>query len=175
MKYGESERYEIRPASIEDVGELVRMRLSLQKHMQDNNEALWKLSEKKIARFADFYRDQIKDERARLLVVQDKESRDIVGMGLGRIWQHDDYIPNTSGRIDDVWVEPDHRRKGLSVKIVAELLTFFSSNNIDCLTLDYAQGNLEAESVWRRLGFRTAIITATAKLHDVENSLLKVK
>jgi len=47
---------------------------------------------------------------SKLLIVQEDESKNIVGMALGRIYIHDEYVPNKSGRIDDVWIEPNYRR-----------------------------------------------------------------
>jgi hypothetical protein len=53
-------------------------------------------------------------------------------------------------------------------KIVSELAAFFESNGIDTIVLDYVIGNLEAEAVWKRLGFHRVLTTATAKLTGVK-------
>jgi ribosomal protein S18 acetylase RimI-like enzyme len=81
----------------------------------------------------------------------------------GRIYEHEEHVPNESGKIDDIWVEPNYRRKGLCKKILGELIAFFESNGIDVMVLNYVNGNLEAEAVWRRLGFHSVLTTVTAK------------
>ena len=46
---GTTNDYQIRPAEIEDVDEIVRMRLKLQEHMTRTNQNLWQPSQKKIS------------------------------------------------------------------------------------------------------------------------------
>ena len=51
-----------------------------------------------------------------------------------------------------------------------KLLKFLRSNNIIDLSLEYSVGNVEAETVLKKLGFNAAIITANAKLSDLEEN-----
>ncbi|MBW1708709.1 MAG: hypothetical protein JRF41_05060 [Deltaproteobacteria bacterium] len=43
-----------------------------------------------------------------------------------------------------------------------------SLENVETLVLNYVAGNFEAEAVWRRFGFKSAIMTAAAKLEELE-------
>jgi hypothetical protein len=53
---------------------------------------------------------------------------------------------------------------------VYELLKFFKKNNIEDITIDYARGNVEAESVWKKLGFHPVLTISNAKLSEVEKT-----
>jgi ribosomal protein S18 acetylase RimI-like enzyme len=157
----------IRIATEKDIESIVAMRLRLQKHMAESNSSAWQMSTKKIAGLPMLYRSALKDQHSRLVVAEEEESGAVLGMGLGRISKHEEHVPNESGTIDDIWVEPSYRHKGLCKKIVAELVAFFESNGIDTMVLSYVNGNLEAEAVWRRLGFHSVLTTATARRTEV--------
>ena len=163
-----NDHYSIRIAMRGDIDNVVRLRLSLQEHMRKNNSHLWQMSKKKVSSLPTFYRTAINDKNSQLLIVQEDESNNIVGMALGRIFFHDEYVPNKSGKIDDVWVEPNYRRKGLGTNLVSELLKFFKLNNVVAIILEYAKGNVEAEAIWERFGFEPVLTTATAILSDLE-------
>jgi len=162
-----SERFVFRTATLDDLHKVVRMRISLQKHMSERNPNLWQMSEKKVSDLPTFYRTAIDDPQSLLLVVQDEESSKVIGMGLGRICTHDEYNPDRSGRIDDVWIEPSFRRRGLCSSIVFRLIEFFRENNVESLVLDYSDGNTEAEAIWHLLGFKTVIRTAITNVSDL--------
>lgn len=162
-----SSNYLIRRATGEDIDSIVAMRLRLQEHLLTCNSNVWQMSAKRIAGLPMFYKSALEDHRCHLVVVEDEESSDILGMGLGRIHEHEELVPNKSGKIDDIWVEQNYRQKGLCKKIVAELITFFESNGIDMMVLNYVNGNLEAETVWKRLSFHSVLTTVTAKRTEV--------
>ena len=164
------DKYQIREAREEDVEELVRMRLDLQKHMSQNNPYIFQLSQKRISRLSEFYLHKIGDRNSKLLVIEDNRSGSVIGMGLGTLQMHDEYVPSNSGKIDDIWVEPRYRLKGLLKNLLLDLLEFFKSKGIESLTLNYVQGNREAEVVWKKLGFKTAIKTAVADRSEVVNN-----
>jgi len=94
-----------------------------------------------------------------------------MGMGMGRKFVNDDFIPGVTGRVDDIWIEPEHRRQGLGSRMVSELIRFFESEGIRALTLDYARGNREAAAFWLGLGFEPVAVLANADLKDVKSRL----
>ena len=160
--------FSIQIATLDDIDNIVRMRLSLQQHMFKNNSHLWQMSRKKVSSLPTFYRSVIEHRDSQLLIAKDGKSRSIIGMAIGRICVHDEYVPNKSGRIDDVWIEPNYRRKGLATRLVSELLEFFKVNHIGVIILEYAKGNIEAEAIWERFGFEPVLTIATANLSDLE-------
>ena len=157
----------IRSATEKDINSIVAMRLRLQEHLVSINRNLWQMSEKSIADLPSFYRSALEDQHCHLVVVEGKQSGIILGMGLGRINEHDEHVPNESGKIDDIWVEPNYRKKGLCKMILSELKVFFESRGIGVAVLNFVNGNLEAEAVWKRFGFQLVLTTATAKLDEI--------
>jgi ribosomal protein S18 acetylase RimI-like enzyme len=157
----------IRSATEKDIDRIVAMRLQLQEHLLASNSNVWQMSTKRIAALPMIYKGSIEDQHCHLVVAEDENSGVILGMGSGKKIEHEEYLPNESGRIDDIWVEPKFRQKGLCKKIISELVKFFESNGIDTIVLDYANGNHEAEAVWRSLGFHDVLTISTAKLPEV--------
>jgi ribosomal protein S18 acetylase RimI-like enzyme len=146
------DRYEVRAARVQDIPDLVAMRLKLEAHVLERNPVSWEMSAKKIAHMGDYFGREMEHPGSKVLVVQDQESGKVMGMGMGRKFVNDDFIPGVTGRVDDVWIEPEHRRQGLGSRMVSELIRFFESEGIRALTLDYARGNREAAAFWLGLG-----------------------
>jgi len=163
--------YRIRAATPGDVPAMVRMRLALQDHMAARTRSLWGMSEKRVANLPRRYRERIADQAECVLVVDHLPSGAPVGMGSAAIHHHDDYAPAQSGGIEDVWIDPEHRGKGLCRALFLRLLAFFEEQGVTDLLLRYADGNEEAKTVWTHYGFRPTLITATACLGDVEAAI----
>jgi ribosomal protein S18 acetylase RimI-like enzyme len=89
-------------------------------------------------------------------------------MGNLQVWHYPDFWENPERRgrfvgvIDDVWVEPTHRRRGINRRIVQKLLEFAASRGVQELILEYASSNREAEAAWTRLGFSPVGVRASA-------------
>jgi len=173
--YSMDRRYVIKVVTGEDIDGVVRMRLSLQEHLSRRNSDLWKLSPKRASELSEFYRKMMSNKGIRMLVIHDAETKSNVGMGLGRIQTHDEFVPSKSGRIDDIWIDPAHRRKGLCTSLVSHLVEFFTSSGISSLTLEYVEGNHEAEQTWTRFSFRSVLKTANAALSAVEEKCKRSK
>lgn len=171
MDAADGSTYQIRLASEEDIAELVRMQLALQRSMVRIGTNLLHLHRSSVGRLHEYYQTQIADELTRLLVAQDGVSDDVVGMGTGKIWLHTDYVPARSGEWIDLWVDPGHRRRGLAEQIVMRLLTFFRVNRVEFLAVNYVQANSQADSLWRKLGFKPVLMTATAERREIESAL----
>ena len=171
MDLAKASRYQIRLASEEDVAELVRMQLALQRSMARIGTNMFHLHRSSVGRLHDYYQTQITDGLTRLLVAQDGVSDDVVGMGTGKIWLHADYVPARSGEWIDLWVDPEHRRRGLAEQIVTRLLTFFRVNRVEFLAVNYVQANPPAERLWKKLGFKPVLMTATAERREIESTL----
>jgi len=167
-------RYTIRTATRGDVTDMVRMRSALENHMQVRNPYLWKHSAKRESAQAELYRKMLENNKILILVIQDAHTKSNIGMGFGMISEHDQYIPGQSGSIEDIWIDPDHRQQGLCRQLVSRLVDFFDSKGIQSLVLRYAQGNHEAEQVWKALGFHPVLSTANAELSEVKERCGKV-
>ena len=111
-------RYLIKIATTEDIDDLVRMRFLLQEHMSKSNPFMWELSPKRLSEQPEFYRKMMLNEDIRILVIYDKETEANVGMAFGWKLTNYQFIPDKSGRIEDMWVDPAHREKGFVQKAI---------------------------------------------------------
>ncbi|MCK5564139.1 MAG: GNAT family N-acetyltransferase, partial [Planctomycetes bacterium] len=161
-------------ACLDDVSQLVKTQLCLQKHMLDKNQLLWQINNKHLERLTKYYHDLITDSNSRMVVLEDTDSGQLIGTGLGRICFHDGYIPERSGEIDNIWVAATHRKKGFCKTMVSSLLDFFKLHRIESVTLKWAVGNYEAESTWLAFGFKPVLAVATATLSEIEGNLRQV-
>jgi predicted GNAT family acetyltransferase len=87
-----------------------------------------------------------------------------VGMIVGTINEHPHFTIEKSVKIDDVWVDNEHRQKGICSQMLSDLLNRFSEQGIEHFTLNYVVNNLEAEQTWRALGFTPIIINSVVKI-----------
>lgn len=163
--------YQIRAATQADAKDLVRMRLALQAHVTRANPHLVAMTAQRAATLVNFYLGLLRDAKARVLVACDLETEHVIGMAVGRILRQQEFEPSEIGRIDDVWVDPEQRRRGVCRAMVGQLLEFFERAKIEVLVLDYAVGNREAEQVWSRLGFQPVLTLANAGLGEVKRQL----
>jgi ribosomal protein S18 acetylase RimI-like enzyme len=92
-------------------------------------------------------------------------------MGAGKIWIHADYLPPRSGEFIDIWVDPEHRRRGLAGRMIASLLRFFQTHGIEFLAVNYVEGNALAEALWRKLEFKPVVVTAATDRARVEAAM----
>lgn len=113
----------------------------------------------------------------KLLLVARHARAGIIGMGDIALWKHAEVweTPERTGQwyavIDDVWVEPDFRRQGLTRRMVLELVAFAHRHSVESVQLEYSASNQEAAETWARLGFRPVGIRAEATATEVLNRL----
>lgn len=165
--------YEVSAARQADVEDLARMRRALQVHFARSNPHLAALSARRVAALTDFYRDLMIDPQARVLIAHEPKGTQRIGMAVGRIIHHDEFEPTVWGHIDDVWVEPEYRHRGVCRRLMARLLEFFEGARVEVLMLDYVIGNVEAEKVWKQFGFQPVLTVANVKLQEVKKHLWK--
>lgn len=86
-------KFIVRNALPEDLDSIVKMRLKLQKHIEQSNQNLWKMSDKLINQLLNDYKSCIDNPEAQLLVAVCMKTHRLAGMGLGKILHHDIFIP----------------------------------------------------------------------------------
>jgi ribosomal protein S18 acetylase RimI-like enzyme len=95
-----------------------------------------------------------------LFLVAEQEGGALVGMGEIHLIDQPGVIPAQAAKINDVWVDPGHRRCGLATAMAQLLLVFAVSREIGSVWLDWVDGNREAEGLWRTLGFAPVVVRA---------------
>ena len=68
------------------------------------------------------------------------------------------------GRIDDVWIEPACRRQKIATALFYKILEFFHESGIIHVTLEWVDGNEEAQAFWSQFGFRPVLTSANLSL-----------
>jgi GNAT superfamily N-acetyltransferase len=99
----------------------------------------------------------------------------VVGVIYGRVVTNKGYLPSRTGMVDQAFVQPLHRRRGVGARLVAELCRFFVGQGIEDLSLRYVAGNEEAAGFWVALGFTPRIVTVGASRRVVEMCLNQVQ
>lgn len=153
-------KYHIRDAQESDVEHLVEMKMELESYLDTCNPNLWHVSANQIDSLTEKYNRILNVNHCKVLVVVKEETGETVGMATGRVIHHDKFRHKITGKIDDVWIDENHRHNGLCRSLVDILRNYFRENNIKNLTLEYVSGNETAASVWKKMGFEPVIIIA---------------
>ena len=153
--------YTIRPAARADSEVLANLRRKLQNLLEQESPAAWKMAAARRQALPEFYEQCIAAADTLVLVAEapDADARRIVGTAIGRIETGRD-VPRY-GNIEDVWVETEHRGRGICRALVLKLTEFFQDNGVQKLSVGFAYGGTAA-SLWQRLGFTPVVVIANS-------------
>lgn len=159
--------YAIRRANKADLDRLVELLSDLQDHIETANADLWKQNPDSRRQLKNTLAARIQAAGSCALVAE-HVSDGVVGVISGRVLTNKRYTPSRSGSVDQLFVRPDHRCRGIGSRLVAELCGFFAREGAEALSLRYVVGNDQAAGFWRALGFKPRIVTAGATRQAVE-------
>lgn len=159
----------IRPATPADKPGIIEMRVALQRHDEASNPRIWHNTEEGNRNLGADVDEMLSDEDGLVLVVED--DRDLVGFAYGRVSSRKDYLPETVGFINLIYIKEGHRRKGTGRRLVRGLCSFFRARDVDEVNLNHIKGNTEGASFWRKLGFEIVRVTANTTLEALEKRL----
>lgn len=166
----------IRKAREEDLFVLVGFIANLDSHV--SGESRQELRESEFNRLLTGLRAAL-GARNKLVLVADASRSGLVGMGYvyvwrsQGIWEQSEPEEYRSGVIDDVWVEPEFRGRGVFKALIQELVAFAEKRHVHDLILEYSLSNEEAKAVWSKLGFKPTGVRAAALIPDVKRALAK--
>ena len=163
------DEFMIRTAMVSDLDGLVDLWLSMQRHMEESNRWIWRITEEGRGIVREKARKVLLDENS-CVVVADRVG-ETVGFIYGQILRRTAYLPQSVGVISNIYVDESFRRLGVGGRLVEKLCQFFSAQDIEQVTLRYVIGNVEGERFWRKLGFEPIITTASARLSRLEKQL----
>lgn len=164
----------IREAGEEDLPLMVGFLVKLALHV--SGEEPQDLKESEHERLLNALSASLEDQNKHL-VVADTTEAGLVGMGYIYVWSSQGIWARTeptefkAGMIDDVWVEPDFRNRGILKALLRDLVAFAESHNVSELILEYSASNEEAGAAWSKLGFRPTGIRAAAFTSTVKQAL----
>ena len=159
----------IRPATPTDKPGIIEMRLALQRHDEASNPRIWHSTEEGDRNLGADVDEMLRDEDGLALVVED--NGDLMGFAYGRVSSRKDYLPETVGFINLIYIKEGHRRQGTGRKLVTVLCSFFRTRDVDEVNLNHIKGNTEGANFWRKLGFEIVRVTANTTLEALEKRL----
>jgi len=104
--------YSVCTATQQDIRDLVRMRLQLQEHMEQVNGLILRYSNDWKRELPLLYNKLLNDLNVVIIKAITEKDNEIVGMMVGTIIEHPCFTIVRSVKIDDVWVDTEHRQKG---------------------------------------------------------------
>ena len=160
----------IREAQESDIDRLIEMRLALQKHHEERNPRVWRMSHAGRAGLRDGMLDLLSDRSVRVFVAVDDDG-DLAGMVIASAIEGERHLPSMSGKMDWLFVSEAYRRRGIGIQLVKRVCQFFAEHHIEEVAVGYIAENTEAIQFWDKLGFEPRVITAGTKLRDLEAKL----
>jgi N-acetylglutamate synthase-like GNAT family acetyltransferase len=147
----------IRRTTADDIPTIQRFTEQLQQHLNNSNPETWRRDPTTPQYMKSVKRETTDPENYTLIAELDGEP---VGYISTRIQDRMEPSPRKIGEIMNTYVQPAHRRKGITTTLLKHILKNFNENQVEEITLRYIIGNKEAENYWTSLGFKPAIITA---------------
>lgn len=163
--------YRIREARVGDTPQLVKMRQALQNHILSIDPHWFPAGTCASGALSGDVRESPRARHVLVIVAETVHLSEIVGMAMCKILLREIPEPKRFTRIDDVWVELSHRRRGICRSMVMGLTGFLEARQVTRLVLDYSAADRVAEATWRSFGFRPALTIATSNVQDVRKRL----
>ncbi|HTW90961.1 MAG TPA: GNAT family N-acetyltransferase [bacterium] len=145
-------RYAIRRAGRRDLPQLKRMRVALQDLLIGRDPRVWRLSPGLIDGLEDFYSQIMEKDQNRIFVAVGRHA-ELVAMLVVRILDNSNLDPVRFGRIDDAWVDPEWRERGVMAGLTCAAARFLADHNVSMVMLDWANNNPPSGTCWQKLGF----------------------
>jgi ribosomal protein S18 acetylase RimI-like enzyme len=142
------------------------MRINLQDHMERVNRLILRYKDEWRNDLPLLYKRLLNDSNVIIVKAVATKKNEVVGMMVGTIQEHPRFTIERSVKIDDVWVDTDHRQRGICSQLLSHLQERIAENGIKHFTLNYVVNNNEAEQTWRALGFTPIITNCAAKMKD---------
>lgn len=158
------QKYSINTVTEADIPHLVRMRLCLQEHMEQANSLILRYTDKWRNKLPLLFKEMLNNPNVVVVKAVSKQDSEIVGMMVGTISEHQQFTIQRSAKIDDVWVDKNHRQQGICSKMLSGLLNRLTEKGIEYFTLNYVVNNIEAERTWQALGFTPTIMNCVTKI-----------
>lgn len=120
---------------------------------------------------------------AHTVVDHDQERREIaeiVASGLAFVGEHDDEAVGfvlarttgrTLGRLTDLYVAPEHRRRGAAAALTAAAVAALRERGAEHVDLEVMASNADARAVYQHWGFQENVLTMVAPAAELEQRL----
>lgn len=141
----------VRPARAGDVDAMTALWTEFM-DFHAERDPWFKRSESGHTRFAEFIAERLEDERSVVLVAE--ADGEVVGHALAMIVKRVPvFEPEDYAQIMDVAVAGKHRRSGIGMRLVQEMMRLFRQRGIRRVEVTAAVSNEAATAFWRTMGF----------------------
>ena len=145
----------IREARNSDISQLVKWMNSMIDHIYSSSKEIYlkEIDDDFFEKQEEGFKNVLESKDAKVFILE--ENNHLLGYIFGTIispYFHASRIKRI-GQIEHCWVEKDYREKGLATELVKELENWFRNENIKHIDVSYGIGNVEAEHVWKKLGY----------------------
>ncbi len=159
-------KYNIRRGTPRDLPDLKRMRIALQDLLAGRDPRVWRLSQELIDSLEEFYAKIMEKDENRIFVAAAPTGRP-VAMLLVRVIDNPNMDPRPFGRIDDAWVDPDWRERGVMGSLTRAAARFLADRRVSMVMLDWANNNPPSGTCWQKLGFEPLMTMGFASPTDI--------
>ena len=159
-------KYSVRRATPRDLPDLKRMRIALQDLLVGRDPRVWRLSQELIDTLEEFYAKIMEREGNRISVAAAPGGK-AVGMLQARILDNPNMDPRPFGRIDDAWVDPEWRERGVMTGLTRAAAQFLADHRVSMVMLDWANNNPPSGTCWQKLGFEPLMTMGFARPTDI--------
>jgi len=148
--------YKIEKAQRKDLKSTIKLALMLQKYECTIDPGLKKAKElTKI--FERYHRKNLNNKKKMILVA--KIDNKVVGFALASIEKRMSiFKEKRAGHIDDIFILPKHRRKGIAREFVKKISEWFKRNGIKIAVIYAYKNNKLGMASWTALGFKEKIV-----------------
>jgi ribosomal protein S18 acetylase RimI-like enzyme len=161
-----ADEYSVRRAQGRDLADLRRMRIALQDLLAEKDPEVWRLSSDFLARLERFYADIMAKDDNRVFVAVNRGDRPLA-MVMVRIITSAQTEVGRFGRIDDAWVDPEWRGRGVMTALTSACGEFLAGRGVPLVMLDWANRNEPSGTCWQRIGFRPLMTMGFARPADL--------
>ncbi len=181
----QARKYTVRRAGRRDLPDLKRMRVCLQDLLMGRDPRIWRLSQELVDGLEEFYARILEKDENRIFVAVPGENGDSplprgrgsnpvqspfsrpVAMLVVRILDNSNMDPERFGRIDDAWVDPDWRERGVMTELTRAAAKFLADHRVTMVMLDWANNNPPSGICWQKLGFEPLMTMGFARPTDI--------
>ena len=158
--------FSVRRAEARDLADLKRMRIALQDLLAGRDPRVWRLSQELVDTLEEFYARIMEKDENRIFVAVPPDGRS-VAMLLVRVIDNPNMDPRPFGRIDDAWVDPDWRERGVMTSLTRAAAEFLADRRVSLVMLDWANNNPPSGTCWQKLGFEPLMTMGFASPTDI--------
>jgi ribosomal protein S18 acetylase RimI-like enzyme len=158
--------FSIRRATPRDLPELKRMRIALQDLLAGRDPRVWRLSQELIDTLEEFYAKIMEKDQNRIFVAAGRDAKPLAMLAV-RILDNPNMDPVRFGRIDDAWVDPEWRERGVMTGLTRAAAQFLADRRVSMAMLDWANNNPPSGTCWQKLGFEPLMTMGFASPTDI--------